>query len=138
MVFVKKLKLFPCFVLMQNRAIKKVVYCFKTKTSRIKVVKISIKKRPKICIFPKGLHHGFCKKKNKTFSIDCFTAKWINKKSCEKFWNKKRLNSSVKNIDFKQAQNFHFAKRLVHGFCQKSRLFTCLVLMQNTATKRVV
>ena len=30
-------------------------------------MKISIKKRPKNCIFSKGLHHGFCKKKIKRF-----------------------------------------------------------------------
>ena len=31
-------------------------------------------KRPKICIFPKGLDHGYCSK-TKPFSIYCFNSK---------------------------------------------------------------
>ena len=36
MVFVKKLKLFPCFVLMQNRAIKKLSIVLKQKQAELK------------------------------------------------------------------------------------------------------
>ena len=62
-------------------------------------------------------------KKNKPFSIYCFNTKWINKKSSEKFKNKKRLKLTIENIDLKQAKICIFLKGLDHGFCKKIKTF---------------
>ena len=48
------------------------------------VWKTTILKRPKFCIFPKGLDHGLCRK-IKTFSNFSFNSKWSNKKCLVKF-----------------------------------------------------
>ena len=54
MGFVKKLRLFPTFLLMQNRSIKRVVKCFKRKTKIISVVKNRFKKGVKFAFFQRG------------------------------------------------------------------------------------
>ena len=40
------------------------------------------------------------------------------------------------NFDLKKAQNLHFSKR-VHGFCQKIKMFSSFVLLQNGSRKNV-
>ena len=40
-----------------------------------------------------------------------------------------------KNFDLKKAQNLHFSKR-VHGFCQKLKMFSSFVLLQNGSRKK--
>ena len=69
MDFVKNLRLFPYFILMQNRAIKKMSFnVLKQKEAEFKIGQL------KNCIFSRGLDHGFCRK-IKTFSKFSFDLK---------------------------------------------------------------
>ena len=72
--------------------------------------------------------------KNLDFSIFCFNAKWINKKCFRDVVERKDAFLGYKNFDLKKAQNLHFSKR-VHGFCQKIKMFSSFVLLQNESKK---
>ena len=63
MGFVKNLRLFPCFILMQNRAIKKMSF------NVLKQKEADFKKGLKLAFFSKGLEHGFCRKIKTFFKI---------------------------------------------------------------------
>ena len=75
MVFVKKLRLSSSFVLIKIEQEKPIVDVSERKEAVFDdEKKKTILKKPKICIFPKRLVHGFCQK-IKTFSMFCLNAK---------------------------------------------------------------
>ena len=79
-------------------------------------------KNPKICIFLKGLVHGFCQKL-RLFSSFCFNAKWIKEKCLVMFLNEKTSLHEYEKHRFKKGP-FAFSKKgLVHGLGKKKSEF---------------
>ena len=61
--------------------------------------------------------------KNEHFLIFTFYAKWIKKKRFLEGSEGKEVCLDHKKIALKNHQNFRFLKWLVHGFCQKMKIF---------------
>ena len=85
--------------------------------------KKTILKRPKICIFPKELVHGFCQK-IETFFIFCFNINGTRKTDCRCFRTKRSLFRLWKKTILKRPKICIFPKELDHGLCRKIKTFS--------------
>ena len=122
MVFVKK-STFSSYVFLSKQSQKETFIYLLHRNKCFLDVKNEVLKKSKNRHFQKGLVHGFCQKID-FFFISCFLSKERQNKHFLIFWIEKNAFKTTKKKFWKTLKNRHFAKGLVHGFCQKIHLLS--------------
>ena len=117
MVFVKK-SIFFLYVLFKQKRKKETFFNILDRKQSFLDLKNEVLKKSKNRHFEKGLVHGFCQKID-FFFISCFLSKERQNKHFLIFWIEKNAFKTTKKKFWKTLKNRHFAKGLVHDFCQK-------------------
>ena len=89
-------------------------------------IKTSVQNTPKICIFRKGLVHGFCQ--NWRFFYLLFVWKMDQEKVFSECFERNEPFLGNKKICWKKPHICTFLKGLVHEFCLKMEFFYILFL----------
>ena len=115
---------------------KKFFRMFSKENKPFKTIKTSVQNTPKICIFGKGLVHGFLPKLEIFLSF--FVWKMDQEKVFSEFFERNEPFLGNKKICWKITHICTFPKGLVHEFCLKMEIFLYLVFTQNRSRKTVL